>query len=249
MRLVFGPAGLGWKLWGSMESDERIREAVIKTQVIRPPKQSLSTFGISNVYYYLVSEASYNELTGGHETVIREGRVIAERPKIVTPYYLSRVHGFSPEATKYFEILMHNFSPNSPGLFYAYRNEPKEMNMVSDNIEAVIAKLSSEIDEKGDPMASIIRGEDMLWDVSVLKFIYEITDRSLPENVKQLNQRGLLRMDSSGLPADARVRIEGLFEMVEKGELEPSDVKSELDRWGVFEEYQDRFFRVFKKNS
>jgi hypothetical protein len=232
-----------------MESDERIREAVIKTQVIRPPKQALSTFGVPNVSYYLVSEASYNEFINGQETVIREGRVIAERPKIVTPYYLSRVQGFSPEAAKYFEMLMNNFSPNSPGLFYAYRNEPKEMNIVSDHLEAVVAKLGADIDKKGDPMTSIIKGEDMLWDVSILKFIYEITDRSLPDNVKQLNQRGLLKMDASGLPADARVRIEGLFELVEKGELEPSDVKAELDRWGVFEEYQDRFFKVFKKRS
>jgi hypothetical protein len=232
-----------------MESDERIREAVIKTQVIRPPKQSLSTFGTTNIYYYLVSEASYNELINGHETVIREGRVIAERPKIVTPYYLSRVQGFSPEATKYFEMLMNNFNSNSPGLFYAYRNEPKEMNIVSDSMDAVVAKLGIDIDKKGDPMTSIIKGEDMLWDVSILKFIYEITDRSLPDNVNQLNQRGLLRMDASGLPADARVRIEGLFEQVSKGEMEPADLKSELDRWGVFEEYQDRFFKVFKKRS
>jgi hypothetical protein len=138
-----------------MESDERIREAVIKTQVLRPPKQSLSTFGTTNVYYYLVSEASYNELIGTQETVIREGRVIAERPRIVTPYYLSRVQGFSPEAAKYFEMLMNSFNANSPGLLYAYRNEPKEMNMVSDKLEAVVARLSSDIDQRGDPMTSI----------------------------------------------------------------------------------------------
>ncbi|HSW56879.1 MAG TPA: hypothetical protein VLH15_00590 [Dehalococcoidales bacterium] len=229
-----------------MESEERIREAVIKTQVLRPPKQSLSTFGSTNVYYYLVAEATYNELISGHETVIREGRVVAERPKIVTPYYLSRVQGFSPEATKYFKMLMDNINPNSPGLFYAYRNEPKEMNLVSDKLEIVVDRLNSEIDKKGDPLASIIKGEDMLWDVSILKFIYEITDRSLPFNVMQLQQQGLLHMDASGMPADARVRIEGLFELVQKGELEPAVLKTELDRWGVFEEYQDRFFRLFK---
>lgn len=232
-----------------MESDERIREAVIKTQVIRLPKQSLSTFGITNVYYYLVSEASYNEFIHGQETVIREGRVIAERPRIVTPYYLSRIQGFSAEAAQYFQMLMQNFNANSPGLFYAYRNEPKEMNTVSDNMEAVVAKLTGEIDKKGDPMTSIIKGEDSLWDVSILKFIYEITDRSLPDNVRQLNQQGLLRMDASGLPADARVRIEGLFEMVAKGDLEPAVLKTELDRWGVFEEYQDRFLKMFKNKS
>jgi len=230
-----------------MESDERIRRAVLNTEVLRPPKQSLATFGTTSVYYYLVAEATYNELIKGEETVIREGRVIAERPRIVTPSYLSRVQGFSAEAKKYFEMLMTHYDPNSPGLYYAYRNEPKELNVVSDNLTAVVAKLNGEIDQKGDPLASIIKGEDMLWDVSILKFIYEITQRSVGDNIMQLRQRGLLNMDTSGLPADARVRIEGLFKLVEKGELEPAELKAELDRWNVFEEYQDRFLAIFKR--
>ncbi len=232
-----------------MESDERIRKAVLNTEVLRPPKQSLATFGTTNVYYYLVAEATYNELIKGEETVIREGRVIAERPRIVTPSYLSRVQGFSAEAKKYFEMLMTQYDANSPGLYYAYRNEPKELNVVSDNLTAVVAKLNGEIDQKGDPLASIIKGEDMLWDVSILKFIYEITQRSVGDNIMQLRQRGLLNMDTSGLPADARVRIEGLFGLVEKGELEPAELKAELDRWNVFEEYQDRFLAIFKRKS
>jgi hypothetical protein len=230
-----------------MESDERIANAVLNTQIIRPPKQSLSTFGSTNVYYYLVAEAAYNEIINGQETVIREGRVVAERPRIVTPYYLSRVQGFSAEAKKYFEMLMTQYSTNSPGLYYAYRNEPKELNVVSDNIPTVVARLNDEIDRKGDPLTSIIKGEDMLWDVSILKFIYEITQRSVVSNVQQLGQQGLLKMDSSGLPADARIRIETLFKSVENGEMEPSDLKAELDRWNVFDEYQDRFLAIFKK--
>ncbi len=219
----------------------------MNTQIVRAPKQTLATFGITSVYYYLVAEATYSELVKSSETVIREGRVIAEQPKIVTPSYLSRVQGFSSEAKKYFEMLMTEYDPSSPGLFYAYRNEPKELNVVSDNLVSVIEKLNMEIDQKGDPLTSIIKGEDLLWDVSILKFIYEITQRSVGENIKQLNRRGLLRVDSSGVPADARNRIEALFKLVEKGDMEPSDLKTELDRWNVFEEYQDRFFSIFKR--
>lgn len=230
-----------------MESDERIRTAVQETRIIRLPKQNLATFGTTNVYYYLVAEATYNEITKGNETVIREGRVIAERPKIVTSSYLSRVQGFSAEARKYFEMLMMHYSPDSPGLYYSYRNEPKELNVVSDNLETVVARLNEEIERKGDPLTSIIKGDDLLWDVSILKFIYELTERSVGENVRQLNQRGLLNIDPSGLPVDARLRIERLFRLVEKGELEPADLKTELDRWNVFAEYEDRFFSLFKR--
>jgi len=53
-------------------------------------------------------------------------------------------------------------------------------------------------------------------------------------------------MDAEGIPADARLRIEELFRRVTAGESEPGELKSELDRWGLFEEYEDRFFSLFK---
>jgi len=228
--------------------DERIRLAVKHTEILRLPKRSLSTFGITNIYYYLVTEPAYSELVGNvTETVVREGRVIAEKPRIVTPYYLSRLEGFSPGARKYFEMLIKTHGPDIPGLFYTYKNEPKELNIISDNLPSVVDKLNTEIDKRGDPLASIIKGEDELWDVSLMKFIYEMTRSSLQDNLMQLGSRGLLDIDTGGVPADARVRIDELFSKVAKGEAEPRELKDELERWDLFEEYQDRFFSIFKK--
>ena len=228
--------------------DERIKEAVRHTEILRPPKQSLATFGMTNIYYYLVTEPAYSELWKGViETVVREGRVIAERPRIVTPYYLSRLEGFSPDARKYFDMLIRAHGANAPGLFYTYKNEPKELTIVSDNLLSVVNKLNDEIDKRGDPLTSIIKGEDELWDVSLMKFIYEMTRSSLRDNILQMGSRGLLDIDSSGVPVDARLRIDELFKQVSKGEREPSELKEELDRWNLFDEYEDRFFAIFKK--
>jgi hypothetical protein len=228
--------------------DERIKEAVKNTEVLRPPKRSLATFGTTNVYYYLVTEPAYSELVeSAAETVIREGRVIAERPKIVTPFYLSHLEGFSSEARRYLESLIRAYGSHAAGLYYTYKNEPKGLNIVSDNLLAVVEKLNRDIDKRGDPLASIIRGQDELWDVSLMKFIYEMTRSSLPDNLMQMETRGLLDMDARGVPADARVRIEELFKMVSAGDLDPGELKNELDRWGLFEEYEDRFLSIFKK--
>ena len=228
--------------------DERIRYAVEHTEILRPPKQSLSTFGTTNIYYYLVTEPAYSELVKNvTETAVREGRVITERPRIVTPYYLSRLEGFSPEARRYFETLIKTHGASAPGLFYTYRNEPKELTIVSDNLPAVVDKLNAELDKGGNPLTSIIKGQDELWDVSLMKFIYEVTKSSLKNNLMQMGSKGLLDIDASGIPADARVRIEELFTQVSRGELEPSELKAELDHWGLFEEYEDRFFNIFKK--
>ena len=228
--------------------DERIADAVKHTEILRPPRQSLAAFGSTNIYYYLVTEPAYSELVkGAAETVIREGRVITEKPRIVTPYYLSRVEGFSPNAKRYFEMLLRAHGPDAPGLFYTYKNEPKELNIVSDNLLSVVNKLNAEIDKRGDPLASIIRGQDELWDVSLIKFIYEVTRSSVQDNLLQMEARGLLNMDASGVPSDARVRIEELFKRISRGENEPRELKAELDRWGLFDEYEDRFLALFKK--
>ena len=228
--------------------DERIRAAIRHTEIVRPPKQSLATFGTTNIHYYLVTEPAYAELMKNvTETVVREGRVIAERPRVVTPYYLSHLEGFSSKARRYFEMLIEKHGSNIHGLFYSYRNEPKELNIVSDSLLSVVDKLNTEIDERGDPLTSIIKGEDELWDVSLMKFIYEITGSSIRSNLLQMGARGLLDIDSGGIPVDARVRIEELFRKVSLGEMEPHELKDELDRWGLFEDYEDRFLALFRK--
>jgi hypothetical protein len=227
--------------------NERIENAARHTEIIRHPRQHLATFGITNIYYYLVTEPVYSEITqNANETVIREGRVIAERPKIVTPYYLTHLEGFSYDARRYFETLLRMHGPNAPGIFYSYKNEPKSLNIVADNWLAVVDKLNTDIDKKGDPLTSIIKGQDDLWDVSLLKFIYEISTRSAPNNIAQLGRRGLLGISHGGIPVGARQAIEEMFERVARGEIKAHELEQELNRWGAFEEYQDRFFAVVK---
>jgi hypothetical protein len=228
--------------------DEKIRDAVLATEIIRPPKQALYTFGTTNVTYYLLTHPAYSDPDKAvTETVIREGKVIAERPRIVTPYYLSHLEGFGDEARRYFDSLAREFGPTTAGIFYTYKNEPREMNIVSDTMMAVVQKINDKIDAKGDGLSAIIRGEDVLWDVSLLKFIFELTRRSVGENVSEMGQRGLLDMDHNGVPSEARMRIDDMFRKVSLGELEPRELKDELDRWQLFSEYEDRFLNLFRK--
>ena len=229
-------------------NDEKMREAVEYTEILRTPKQNLTTFGTTNIYYYLVTEPAYAELVPNtKETVVREGRVIAEKPRIVTPNYLSSLEGFSDNARRYFDSLIQTYGHSVQGLLYTYRNEPKEMNIVSDNLLAVVAKLNEGIDKRGDPLTTIIKGLDEMWDVALIKFIFEMTQRSVGDNARRMNARGLLAMDDKGIPADARVRIEGLFLRAAAGDIDPRVLKDELDRWNIFPEYEDRFLSLFRK--
>jgi hypothetical protein len=227
--------------------NERIEYAARHTEIVRHPRQHLDTFGVTNIYYYLVTEPTYSEISNEpNETVIREGRVIAERPKIVTPYYLANLEGFSYDARQYFQKLLMMHGPNAPGLFYTYKNESKGLNIVSDRWPVVVQKLNEEIDKKNDPLAAIIKGQDDLWDVSLLKFIYEMTSRSVQSNMAQLSSRGLLGSSQGGIPVGVRQTIEDMFGQAYRGEIKAYELEQELNHWGIFEEYQDRFFALVK---
>ncbi len=94
----------------------------------------------------------------------------------------------------------------------------------------------------------VMVGVDELWDVSLLKFIYEFTSSSAVQNVRELNSHGLLdpQPELGGAPRAAVPQIERLFQEVERGG-NPDDLKRELDRWGLFDYYEDRFLSLFRR--
>ena len=223
-----------------MEADERIEYAIENTEVLRGPEQSLATFGSTNIYYYLVT--GLTDIVN----VVREGRVIAARPKIVTPTYLINLEGFSAQARRFAEIMAERF-PNEVGIFYSYRNEPKEMNIVSEPTKAVVEKINRKIDEQYNRLSAIIKGVEDLWDVSLLKFTYELTKNSVSNNVAEFERKGLLNLDTAGVPKYARDHIEELFDKVRNDLSLAPELATELRHWGLFHEYQDRFFSLFKR--
>jgi len=221
-----------------METDDRVRYALQNTELVRAPQQSLATFGSSVIDYYVVTELV------GNASVVRDGKVIAERPRIVTPAYLVNVEGFSDQARRYIAMMARDH-PHDSGIFYRYKNEPKGMNVVSEPVKQVISKLTSQIEEERNPLSTIIRGVEELWDVSLLMFIYELTTKSVSTNVAEFNRRGFLDIDSGGVPQGARDYIEELFEQAGRNLARAPELVAELNRWGLFGEYQDRFFALF----
>jgi len=222
-----------------MEMDKKIKYVVEHTELIRPPQQHLATFGTTTLNYYVVTGLAESV------SVVRDGKVVAEKPRIVTPSYLFRLEGFSEEARKYVAMMAREH-PDEPGVFYRYKNQPGEMNIISEPLRQVVGKLNTQIEEEHDPLSTIIKGVEELWDVSLLMFIYHLTSKSIYTNVAEFRRRGLLDIDTSGVPKEARNHIEELFEQVRKNVSRAPELVAELNRWGVFPEYQDRFFTLFR---
>jgi len=247
-----------------MNIEEKIKYAIEKTEVLKQPKKLLSSFDDTTIHYYILTVPMYLDFEGRSEeseTVVREGRITCQKPKLITPSYMLRVEGFSGEARRAFEMLAEEDSDLALILYgFKFSRDSEKMDIVSSSLESVSKKISADIDRKKDIYCAVIKGVDEFWDVSLSKFVQEMMDKSahksqVPDLVRNrsisMGRDGfpVVTRDSSGAPLIARKEIELLFRLFEKGEIEPLELKRELDRWEMFEQYQDRFFRYFRKGS
>jgi hypothetical protein len=226
--------------------------AVERTWVVRFPRQTLATFGASNIAYYVVTEPVYQDMNNGkREGVVRTGKVVAERPAVVTPMYAMNLEGFSSEAYEYLEHLAQQYGHNSPGILYQYRNEADRTDILSGTTDEIANRISDDLDSRNQNMAVVMVGVDEYWDVALLKFIYEYTSSSASHNVNDLRSRGLLEPQAGlgGVPRAAAKQIENMFRDVERGSASPDFLKQELDRWGLFNFYEDRFLSLFRRKG
>ncbi len=232
-----------------MEDQRDWIRAVEQTWVVRFPKQHLATFGSTNIEYYVVTEPIYQELEDrSQEGVVRTGRVIAERPSVITPTYAMNLQGFRDEAYEYLQYLADTYGPNSSGILYQYKNEADKIDIVSGVADDIAQRISEDLDRRNENMSVVMVGVDEFWDLALLKFAYEFTSSSVARNAQELQKRGLLEPQANlgGVPKAAVQRIERLFRDVTRGG-NPDTLKQELDRWGLFEYYEARFLNLFRR--
>ena len=232
----------------SDKNQKNILRALENTIVVRSPKKTLSTFGPTELKYFMITTPSYldNDIKQD-ESVVREGIVYAEKPDLVTPYYMLNLDGFSNEAKEYLNYLKDYYGANSPGLLYTYRKDEGKLEIVNDSVEIVASRIASDLDKRSVSSAVVLTGQDELWDVCLFKYIYDYTAKSSMENVRDLNRFGLLDDDPRlNIPKGIVQKIENLFMQVNQG-LNPEILHAELLRWGLFEYYEDRFYRIFNR--
>jgi len=248
----------------NMNDEEKIKFALENTEILKSPKKLLSTYESTTVHYYMLTVPFYLEFEGkgpDSETIIREGRITWQKPRLITPGYILRMEGFSEEAKKAFSILA-GYHADIAMMLYRLRfvKDYERMDIVSTQLNEVARKIDDEIEKKQDPFCAVIRGVDEFWDVSLSRFIYELAVNSAYfSQYPELGANSMISMDStgfpvvsrdhSGIPVAAKSEIEILFKLYEKGDIEAKAVKEELDSWGLFEYYQDRFFEMLKKRK
>lgn len=218
--------------------------AVNNTEIIVPPKRHLETFGNTIINYYLVSEL----MDSIGKVRVREGRMQALRPQIITPasYSTLMLEGFGEQAQQYLEWLKeHEDTVRILRYGYTLKQEAFSEQVLTDSLEAVLERVKAEVAGKNDPFAAVVKGVDDPWDVCLVRLFWTVIQNSAQANIREMHERHLFEMQD-GLPAGLREEIEKGFAAAAK---DPSLIKALgklLQDHGLFERYQDRFFNLLK---
>jgi len=213
--------------------------AVNNTELIIRPRRQLETFGATTLYYHLISE----HMDSINQIRVREGRIHAYRPQILTPESLGAVllEGFNEaQAEQYMRWIREN---ESGMVFIKYgfsiRKEQLNEHIITDAIENVIERVRPDVEKSSEPMHALIRGVDEPWEVCLLKLMVDVIQSSAPANARDLQRD----------PDGTRHRIEELFlEASRNGTLIPS-LAHELEKARLFKEYEERFFALVKAGN
>jgi len=174
-----------------MLSEDSFQYAMENTRVVRAPEQRIRTFGNTSFRFFLVSEL----MDSVNKVRVRDGRLQAERPSIITPEHIRRelLDGFGTKAHEFLGWL-EDHTRDLAILKYGFQFKKTDISeeVVHCPMEDVLGRLNEELARRGDPMSTIIQGVDEGWEVCLLKFTADLIQQSAGDNLGDWKRRGLL---------------------------------------------------------
>src|SRR5215467_14373792 len=165
--------------------------ALENTCVILAPERQIATFGSTSFNFYLISEL----MDRVNQVRIRNGKMQAERPQILTPEHYCRLllEGFGEKAERYVDQLREH-ARNVAVLRYGFRFRKTDLSeqTLRDSIDAVISRTKRRVESANEPLTAIIQGVDDAWEVCLLKFTIDLVERSSGSNLGDFRKRGLI---------------------------------------------------------
>src|SRR5213596_3396171 len=165
--------------------------AIENTQLRLAPERQIATFGSTSFNFYLISEL----MDRVDQVRIRNGKIHAERPQLLTPEHYCRLllEGFGAKAERYIEQLREHLR-NIAVLRYGFQFRKTDLSeqTLRDSIDAVINRTKQNVQRKSEPLSAVIHGVDDAWEVCLLKFTIDLVERSSGENLGDFRKRGLI---------------------------------------------------------
>jgi hypothetical protein len=213
--------------------------AVHNTEILITPPRRLETFGATTIDYHLVCEL----MDRVDQVRIREGRLLAYRPEILTPRHFadSLLEGFGgAEADRYLDWLREH-EQDLLILKYGFkvRKESTQESVVTDSIDAVLDRVRADLKARDNPLAALVRGVDEPWEVCLVKLAVDLVQRAAPRHFAELRED----------PTGERREVEQAFSAAARDRGRIAALAALLRARGLFKEYEDRFFAVVRSHG
>lgn len=218
--------------------------AVNNTEVVVMPSRHLETFGNTLINYHLVTEL----MDAAGQVRVREGRMQALRPQIVTPaaYSSMILDGFGEQAEKYLEWLReHEDQVRILQYGYTLKQESFSEQVVTDNLDAVVERVKKDVAARNDPFRAVVKGVDDPWDVCLVRLFWQVIQNSVQANFREMAAKRMFEIQD-GLPHGVREEIETAFLAAGRDANLVKPLGRLLQQHNVFDQYQDRFFALVK---
>jgi hypothetical protein len=225
-----------------MPKQSHFQKLLRQIQVLKAPKHRLATFGASKIEYTLVTDVPGLP----DRSKLRFGYVTAEKPMIITPENLKeKFIGFGDESREMADRMVSHYGEALRGLEYQFHNEPAAMRIELATPDELVKDLIKQYESDGSYRKALIRGSEKHWPLSIMKFIIEETMSSFVHNVQELNDRGFFDGEKR-IEEKQRREIAHLFSAAQRDKQAVEFLGKKLKEYGLFEEYQDAFFRLIR---
>src|SRR5436189_5715289 len=139
-----------------MKEDD-FQYAIENTQVILAPERQIATFGSTSFHFYLISEL----MDRVNEVRVRDGKIHADRPQILTPEHFSRLllEGFGEKAERYVDQLREHARGIAVLRYgFQFRKTDLSEHTLRDSIDTVINRTKRQVEGKSESLSAIIQG-------------------------------------------------------------------------------------------
>lgn len=178
-----------------MHSPDNIQYALEMTKVLREPDRRIDTFGETRFEFQLISEL----MDRAGEVRVRTGEVEAMRPRILRPepYREIELEGFDDNARARLDAMVEKYRAEGKNLAFLqygfqFKRGQVHEEIIHDSMDAVRERVLEDIRRTGNPARAVIEGVDDAWEVSILKFSFEMILRSHEINAFDFKRRGML---------------------------------------------------------
>lgn len=219
-------------------SEIDLEQAFNNTKILRLPRQKIFTFWETNFQYHIVSP---------HETegtsLVSHGDFQCSRPMIVSGQepLEKRFSGFDEQAQIFARSSYEDLAYRLIQLGYSFKNNFKIEEQVHLTNKETLKNLlqDSSIDKQNSAILYTQAGYEH---IGLMRAAFEMILRSAPNNISQMQERGMFASQEERIHSE----IEILFYEAENLGMNKKVLGKKLQEYGVFEQYEERFLRLFK---